>query len=150
MLDIAIISQTLGRAEFLDELRRILADAERAIAASDPACESCGQCCDFTRMDHRLYVSTGELALLCSQPAPRPAKLWRCPYQIDKKCLARRDRPLGCRVFFCRSPLEEDFYEQFHRKIVQLHRQFSVPYFYTELTGALLTLSDSHSLGVGG
>ncbi len=140
MSDPTAISQTLGRAEFLDELQLILAEAEQAIAASNPACESCGQCCDFAKMEHRLYVSTGELALLYSQPAPQPAKLWRCPYQIDKKCLARKHRPLGCRVFFCRSPLKEDFYEQFHRKTVQLHRQFSVPYFYAELTGALLAL----------
>ena len=124
---------------FLDELRDILSQADAAIAQKSPLCKGCGKCCDFAKMGHRLYVSTGELALLSSIPPPKSAKPLQCPYQINGQCKARDRRPLGCRVYFCESNLAEDFYERFHDMILDSHKNFAVPYRYVELTSALAT-----------
>ena len=42
--------------------------AETADAGA--TCDGCGRCCDFARAGHRLFVSTGELALLIVRPPP--------------------------------------------------------------------------------
>ncbi|MDD3663368.1 MAG: hypothetical protein PHT84_05930 [Candidatus Pacebacteria bacterium] len=122
-------------ANFLAEIRQTLADAQTEIDSRCPSCDACGRCCQFDTADHRLYVSTGELAvLLSSSPKITPQKL-RCEWQIDHKCTARDNRPLGCRVFFCKSDLTE-IYEIFHRKIVDIHKKYSIAYFYAEMTSA--------------
>ncbi len=130
--------QALEKPEFMESLREILSQADDAIAEKAPECLGCGKCCDFKKMDHRLYVSTGELALLSTAQPSKPAELLQCPYQVESKCTARNNRPLGCRAYFCKSNLPDDFYEHFHNKIQKLHQTFQVPYRYMELTQALL------------
>jgi Fe-S-cluster containining protein len=70
----------------------------------------------------------------------------RCPYQRRDRCLARGRRPLGCRVYFCRAGAGalSDLYEEFHRRLRELHERHAVPYRYVELTAGL------RELGVGG
>lgn len=156
------LAHAVGRAraapEFLDELRRLYESVDKVLAAQGARCLGGGACCRFDLMGHRLYASTGELAVLTGQPAPStvegpapstiegpapldhsPAPL-RCPYQFGPRCSAYRRRPLGCRLFFCRPGRDGQSsrtYEQFHRRIRQLHESFEVPYLYVELTGAL-------------
>ncbi len=135
-----LVKLTRGKIEFLDGLREVLTQADSAIARSGNNCQGCGECCDFASAEHRLYVSTGELALLSSvEPVVEPTLL-KCPYQADQQCFARSCRPLGCRVYFCKSSLADDFYEQFHRKIIDFHKRFEVDYCYEELTSSLMEL----------
>lgn len=134
------IDHAVEASGFLDELRDILTQADAAIAQKSSLCKGCGRCCDFARMDHRLYVSTGELALLSSIPPPSPAQALQCPYQINDQCTARDFRPLGCRAYFCESNLPEDFYEIYHEMIRDSHKTFAVPYHYMELTKALSSI----------
>jgi len=116
-----------------------------AVARRGAVCFGGGACCKFDLTDHRLYLSTGELALLVLAPPPAPARCAarRCPYQVGPRCLARARRPLGCRVFFC-SPGLADWagrtYETLHRRIQQIHARHAVPYLYRELTVALADL----------
>jgi len=134
------VRQASGSAAFLRELQDQLQRAEEETAPPPAACKACGRCCDFAAMDHRLLVSTGELALLASQAPPnRPAPL-RCPYQIRSRCTARQRRPLGCRLFFCDKSITESMssnYERFHRQIIRLHHKHSLPYHYAEMTAWL-------------
>ena len=97
------VAQACGAPEFLRELEGLLARAEQQVGALSPACRACGGCCDFARAGHRLYATTGEIALLIArspQPAGEVLPL-HCAYQIGGACTARSGRPLGCRMFFC-------------------------------------------------
>jgi Fe-S-cluster containining protein len=127
-------------AEFLASLRALYAAVDATVAARGWRCKACGACCDFASSNHRLYVSTGELALLTSIPPPHALAPGRCPYQIDGKCSARDIRALGCRLFFCDPAAREAFqrdYETHHRQLRRLHEAAGLPYRYVELTAAL-------------
>jgi len=115
---------------------------DAAAAARGAVCLGGGACCKFDLAGHRLYLSTGELALLTLEAPPRPARSRRrrCPYQVGPRCVARDRRPLGCRIFFCSPGLGEwcrCAYERFHRRIRELHAQQDLPYLYVELTDAI-------------
>lgn len=130
---------------FLSELSDILRQAEQEVQQLGAACKACGNCCHFDRMEHRLFASTGELALLAFRP---PACLEtcqrdRCPYQQDGLCTARDVRPLGCRTFFCDPALAgkaQDIHEFHHHRVRQLHQNCSVPYAYAEVLSSLLSI----------
>jgi Fe-S-cluster containining protein len=128
---------------FLRALRNLYVAADAAVAARGLSCKACGDCCDFARAGHRLYVSTGELALLVQTPPPQPPLEGRCPYQVNGRCTVRTRRALGCRLFFC-DPAEREesreIYEAYHGRIRQLHDAHGLPYAYTELTAALVEL----------
>jgi Fe-S-cluster containining protein len=120
---------------------------DRAGAPGQMPCMGGGACCRFDLFDHRLYVTVGELALLRLTPPIDPSRTarTRCPYQQGPRCLARQNRPLGCRVFFCREKADirdEDVYEASHRRICELHAEHNVPYEYIELISALKILQE--------
>ena len=128
-------------ARFIAGLRELYRQVDLDVGRQNASCRACGDCCRFDRTDHRLYVSTGELALLTAAApggpvSPQPL---RCPYQDADRCSARDRRPLGCRVFFCDEDLQawsRDSYERFHRQIRRLHDEAHLPYAYIEMTAA--------------
>ena len=127
----------------LQELRAILVEAQAAIDRYAPHCRGCGKCCDFEQLDHRLFCTTAELALLTTDNPPSKVPPLRCCYQTGQICTARGNRPLGCRMFFCDekvSGLYEDIYEDFHRRITELHHRWDVEYYYIELSEGLSQL----------
>jgi Fe-S-cluster containining protein len=129
-------------AALQDLYRQVDADVARLGAA----CRGCGDCCRFDVADHRLLVTTAELALLTERPPPnrRGPGEGRCPYQVAERCTARRRRPLGCRVFFCDPRFAgpaRDLYEHYHGAIQRLHGEFRLAYRYVELTAALAAVS---------
>jgi len=134
-------------ARFIAGLRETYRQVDLDVGRQNTSCRACGDCCRFDRTDHRLYVSTGELALLtAAAPAgPRSVQPLHCPYQDADRCRARDRRPLGCRVFFCDEDLQawsRDSYERFHRLIRRLHDEARLPYAYIEMTaGAAEVLS---------
>jgi len=131
---------------FCEELRRLYELVDDELAARGARCLGGGACCRFDLMGHRLYATTGELAILTGEPPPeRPPTALRCPYQVGPRCRAHARRPLGCRVFFCRTGPDDGSsrtYERFHRRIRRLHDRFGVPYLYAELTAALEHLAE--------
>ena len=132
-------------AALLADLRAIYAEADRATAAAGAACMGGGACCRFDLIDHRLYVSLAELALLTTEPPgdfDRADRL-RCPYQSGPDCTAYDRRPLGCRIFSCGAvgnPTPTELYERLHVKVRALHQTRCRPYVYAELTSSLLQL----------
>ena len=109
-------------------------------------CLADGECCRFDRVEHRLFVSTLEIALLASQPAPCKPSPLRCPYQVESNCTARARRPLGCRMFFCNgssSLATQRLYERCHLAIRHLHERCGLMYNYRELTDWLVELDQS-------
>jgi Fe-S-cluster containining protein len=131
---------------FLQAILDVYEDLDRASGGEKTLCMGGGACCRFDLFDHRLYATLGELALLKRARMVDPSRMARnrCPYQQGPRCLARLNRPLGCRVFFCRENpdiRDNDVYETYHRRIRRLHERYDVPYVYVELISALKILS---------
>ena len=132
-------------ADLQADIRRVYADVDAANRSAGAACLGGGVCCRFDVMGHRLYLSTGELAILASTrpvDAARAARL-RCPYQSGPRCTARQNRPLGCRAHYCRASGPDacgDLYEGAHRRIGELHDGHGVAYRYVELCSGLSQL----------
>lgn len=141
---VAAVARCQADEGFLAAIRKLYARVNAATAAQGWACKACGACCDFAASGHRLYVSSGELALLTATRPPGPLVPGRCPYQVDGRCTVRPVRALGCRLFFCDSRAQEAFpkdYETHHRNLRRLHDAAGLPYIYAELTAALDELS---------
>jgi len=125
--DIALAAA--GNKPFLDGVMAILKEAEKAVESHKPHCKTCGKCCNFSKTGHRLFVSTGELALVISASRTSQTKPLRCCYQKGASCTLRNHRPLGCRAYFCSNDTKSvfsDLYEAFHRKMKELHRQMNI------------------------
>jgi len=89
-------------ATLRDRVLAIYAEADAAVAAVGPVCQSSGRCCRFAEFDHTLYLSEIEAEVLL-QTAPEYSEVTPagCPFQVNNLCTAREERPLGCRVYFC-------------------------------------------------
>ena len=151
--DLAKAVAQCGRdGSFLRAILDVYEDVDRASGGdrNEKLCMGGGACCRFDLFGHRLYVTLGELAVLRLIPPVDPSRTARnrCPYQQGPRCLARLNRPLGCRVFFCREQTDtpdidnHGVYETFHRQICDLHTRHNVPYAYIELISALKILQE--------
>jgi Fe-S-cluster containining protein len=88
----------------------IYAEVDAAIAAAKPRCESSGRCCRFTEYGHSLFLSQFEADILL-ETAPefdQPVTRDGCPFQVNRLCTARSERPIGCRVYFCDPDFQEE------------------------------------------
>ncbi len=125
-------------ARFIEQVRGLLDEAQDSVTHAVSTCEACGKCCMFEQAGHRLYCSTGELAIITSGPLCQ----WqegRCAFLRANRCHNRSDRPLGCRMYFCKVQ-NEPLYEKFHAWVRWLHQHHGVPYFYVEMTRAAKAL----------
>jgi len=103
-------------------------------------CRRCGKCCDFETFDHRLFVTSPELAFFTAKTGslkPMPAGI--CPYNIDGNCSVHKFRFAGCRIFSCKA--DEQFQSQLSEKAIEKFKavctEFDIPYRYTHLASAL-------------
>jgi len=132
-------------------VRTIYRYADAAIALHQPACRQCSRCCRFDRYGHNLFVSTAEAALFLRSTAPSriaASVTGACPFlRTDPaRCAARRDRPLGCRLYYCDPAAQwwqQDLYNLLHGRLQRLHEWFHVPYYYGEWLAVLGTVVTS-------
>jgi len=121
---------------FID-LGRLYISVGEANALLGASCRQDGKCCRFEESDLRLYVTDLEMAYFIHEEKKTrsiPQK-GRCPFQLGNKCMARRSRPLGCRIFFCDAVLADrinDLYEKFHKRLIALHEKHGLNYSYQE------------------
>jgi len=129
---------------FMRKLRGLYRRADRDIARARAVCMGGGTCCRFDLAGHRLFATTGELAMLAGAEASDMSRCarGRCPYQRSARCTARHVRPLGCRMFFCRAApgTTSAVYETYHAELRRLHGAHGLPYRYVELTAGLAQL----------
>ena len=99
----------MASAELRSRVLAIYAEAEAAVAAAGPRCESSGRCCRFKEYGHVLYLSSleADVLLAAAPPYQQPVSPDFCPFQVDNLCTAREPRPLGCRVYFCDPTYQE-------------------------------------------
>ena len=136
------VAQCRRDEALMADLAAIYEQADRAVAEMEDVCLGGGACCKFDLADHRLYLSTAELAWLTTQPPEdiSAASRRRCPYQKGPMCLAHNRRPLGCRTFFCRPRHRtrlHRLHESFHGQIRGLHQRRCIPYAYADVCDAI-------------
>jgi len=154
-MSMAAVRRCSADCDFLSVMESLYDKLDEAIAAHDPVCVSCGNCCRFEPAGHRLFVTSAELAYFLahtSEPIRTANSGQPCPYQSRGRCTARRQRPVGCRVFFCDAAAQwwqGPLTEQTLGRLRDIHGCFSVPYAYVEWTGALQTLASSRHGGCG-
>lgn len=132
--------------QYLDAVAQVYKDLDQHLAAADPSCDHCGQCCRFTEYGHRLYVTTLEMLYFVQpkQPANHTSHPYnannlsdgRCPFQTNTNCTLRQFRPSSCRIFFCRTldrPFQAELSEQVLARLRRLHDKFHAPYLYADL-----------------
>jgi Fe-S-cluster containining protein len=79
------------------------------VAEASPRCDASGRCCRFAEYGHTLFLShfEAELLLETAPPYPKPVSRDGCPFQVGNLCTARKERPLGCRIYFCDPAYQE-------------------------------------------
>ncbi|MGE0434301.1 MAG: hypothetical protein AB7K09_19710 [Planctomycetota bacterium] len=136
------------RAALLARIDALYAQLGEEVRATGVTCALSGNCCDFEKVDHRLYATGAEIeraAALLAEPARQAAAAELspalCPFWINRRCTAREARPLGCRIYFCDPAYEAahapQLYERYHRLMAALLAEFGVPYRYTAFVDAL-------------
>jgi hypothetical protein len=110
------------------------------------ACRSCGDCCDFDRFDHRLFITPPELMYLAANLGDeniKPMPGGRCPYNVDGKCTIYEYRFSGCRIFYCNG--DKDFQSRLSEEVLEKLKlicvEFQIPYRYTDLAAGLSSLA---------
>jgi Fe-S-cluster containining protein len=105
-------------------------------------CSACGKCCDFSKFEHRLFVTTPELMYLAANlgaESVKPMTTGQCPYNINGKCNVYGHRFSGCRIFSCKGDI--DFQSRLSESAVEkfkaICQEFQIPYRYTDLATAL-------------
>ncbi len=119
--------------------RWIEAETERTAAHHRP-CGRCGRCCDFEAFDHRLYVTTAELAHFTTRSglAIPPSAGPRCPWNVDGRCDVHPYRFAGCRVFSCTGDpqVQARITEQALQRLKHIGGQSGLPYRYVNILHA--------------
>ena len=106
-------------------------------------CQVCGECCDFKKYDHRLFVTPVELLYLPGKTV-KPANGDKCPYQRGGKCGIYKYRFSGCRIFCCNgdAAFQSELSEQTIKKLISLCEEFKIDYRYMDLATALNEAAD--------
>lgn len=105
-------------------------------------CQACGQCCDFEKYDHRLYLTTPELIYFFEHVPTENRKQMAtgtCPYNMDGKCTVYEYRFAGCRIFCCigDQDFQNNLSETALQKLKTICKEYNIEYQYQNLKAAL-------------
>jgi hypothetical protein len=108
----------------------------------DHACVGCGDCCNFTKYDHLLFVTSVELIHFIHAVGAeniKPMNDGICPYRVDNKCTVYKSRFAGCRIFQCKGNDDQqgEVMEKALAKFKQIGEKFGVDYSYMDLARGL-------------
>ncbi len=128
------------------EIVKIYDMLEKELHAYNPGCNSCGTCCNFDTFDHELYASTVEVSFISENVKIPPCdpKQRICPFLVNKECVIRDYRTLGCRVFFCNPDYKNnshEIYNKYYEMIRKIAIKNNAEWKYAPLT----TLLASHN-----
>src|SRR5262245_11116150 len=122
-------------------IAELYGELERAVRSLGVGCWIRGDCCDFDRVDHRLFASSLEIAhVRAKHPQAFPAEGRLCPFWKDGKCTERERRPLGCRTYFCDRRYKEQLealHEVYYRRLRELAASEGLPWAYMPFVAAL-------------
>ena len=137
-------------SSFTAAMDGLMSGVDSAVSAGGWVCGNRGLCCDFSRWGHRLYVTTAEVAYFVGGVTRAVAEGGSlgllgptggaCPYHRGGGCVARRWRPVGCRLFFCDGGSDcwqGEQYERLKPALVAVGSRFGLAYRYMEWLGVL-------------
>ena len=124
-------------------MAEMVAECEQAVRARRPLCLANGNCCNFERFGHALWLTGLETAWCLRQLPTMPttdqveAAMRRgdCPFLQGGSCGVHWARPLGCRAYFCDGEgdgWQEALLESWHGRVRTLHESLALPYRYDE------------------
>jgi uncharacterized protein len=139
-----------NKKAYLAAVEQLYAIVDQHLAGAESDCEACGQCCQFEKFNHRLFVTSLEMLYLIQGVEKLGLEVkeslkcvgqsstlqFRCPFQKGNQCVARAFRPTGCRIFFCRGldkNYQHELAEETLRQLRQFHQQFKAVYYYADL-----------------
>jgi len=129
------------RDELIQSVEEVYAWIDAQAADMGPGCTACGECCDFDKYGHRLFITTPEMIYFTTQCPKelRPMADGACPYREAGKCTVRDWRFAACRIFQCKGDARRQarLSEEAVGKFKTICRTFEVPYRYTDLQAAL-------------
>ena len=136
-------------ARLLEKVAEVYAWLELQISRNGNlagACKACGNCCDFGKFDHRLFVTPPELIYLTAKLGVENIKTMssgRCPYNIKGKCSVHEHRFAGCRIFCCKgdADFQSELSESALAGLKSICTEFEIPYRYLDLATALNTFA---------
>lgn len=140
------------KSRIVDEVSQVYEWIDAQIKANIPTderCQGCGNCCDFEKFGHKLYLTSPELVhfrIKMGKENLRAMHSEICPYRVDGKCEAHENRFAGCRIFFCKA--DEDFQSQLSESVIvqfkEICKRSSLPYQYKELSNSLNFICPKH------
>ena len=134
-------------SQIIEEVDAIYRWVDDQIQAMDQSCKACGECCDFERFGHRLYVTTPELMHFQYAVGPNIKDMpgGVCPYRVDGQCSVYAHRFSGCRIFSCKGDMEKQnaLCEQVIGQFKTLCNQHQIPYRYLYLKAGLEMLVEN-------
>ena len=148
---INVLFEAARRPEVVEAMRAFYEQLDHRITEKGATCWNKGECCQFGRFGHRLYVTALEVCYYLAKGGTPPTVTDdACPHAQEGRCHARDRRPLGCRIFYCdpraqqwQGPLTEDQLAQLR----VLHHELDVPYFYADWLVVLRALESSGGAG---
>ncbi|HVT90247.1 MAG TPA: YkgJ family cysteine cluster protein [Tepidisphaeraceae bacterium] len=130
------VNSASRRVEVRQAVSNLYSALQDAIDLRGPVCRTSGRCCRFEEFNHRLFVTTLEMAAFLGNLGETGiSNPGGCIFQKGGLCSVHTIRPMGCRVFFCDSTAtqwQQDQYARFHQELKRLHSELEVPYFYVE------------------
>ncbi len=120
------------------QMQLIYHKLDKNLSSIPQPCTGCGQCCNFSEAEHRLYGSSLELAMLLDKAGEKTKERDQCPYQIEGKCSVREVRLIGCRTYYRLhnkgdQEKAEAFYEQALNAVKELLSQEGLSWEYKDL-----------------
>ena len=123
-----------------------------------PICVASGECCQFARHGHDLFVTGLEAALVTRRTGPmeptRARRAWEqsvCAHLSGRSCAIHALRPLGCRTYFCdprATHWHAELAESVHQQVRELHDAHALPYLFAEWTWLAEAFSSAHARGL--
>ncbi len=135
-----------------DAIQAMIREADQTVRTRRPICLSNGNCCNFERQGHALWLTGLETAWCLNQIGCTPSveqveqslRRGDCPFLKEGACGVHWARPLGCRAYFCDGAgqgWQEAMLEAWHGNMKTLHNQLDIPYLYDEWRRLLLVFA---------
>ena len=127
------------------DVAKVYVWVDSQLAGQFDLCKACGDCCDFEKYDHRLYVTAAEVLYFqeVMKSDLRGMHDGVCPYRVENRCSVHKHRFAGCRIFNCcgDSGLQGQISEGAIEKLKAISDKHGIEYSYVELSKALNSLA---------
>jgi Fe-S-cluster containining protein len=141
-----------AESQIISDVEAIYRWVDEQAAGMGGGCAACGDCCDFERFGHRLYVTTPEMLYFKHYLGPNVKEMNSgvCPYRVGGKCSIYPYRFSGCRIFQCKGDEQKQnaLSEQAIRKLKTVCDTYRIRYEYIYLKTGLEMLQTNNTFNI--